>query len=510
MTSLDHQFHVLQTRLQNAFRLGPAEIDAAIDFAIDANSAGRADLSITILSPLSARAPDVARIWQLLGLAWREQQEMESALAAFDRAASLAPTDIRIAMGKAQVAFETGRASAHLFKPLRAAAPDDGELALSAAAALFNEGKIGAAEKQILELLARYPQWQRGHDALVSMRWSAGEGEGFDRHFVDSVAAQPDNFELRIGWYRALSQTADWQKADAVIADARRHFGDRIELDAIEACIASELGEDDRAQLFFTKAEAFNDTGISIGRMRHCLRTGRIEQAQHIGLALLNTAAPSAWPYLGIVWRLKGDPRSAWLDEAPHCIRHFDLPISQTELQALAERLRSLHLSTHQPPDQSVRGGTQTLGHLFLRLEPELVQIRGLIRDALRDYVDGLPPFVEGHPLLGTARASLHFEGAWSVRLAAQGFHVVHTHPAGWISSALYVALPESMGTGQAGWLQLGAPPPDLRTGLAPYRIVEPKAGRLVLFPSTMWHGTMPFDNGERLTIAFDVRLPTR
>ncbi|MBK9588986.1 MAG: hypothetical protein IPO50_10640 [Sphingomonadales bacterium] len=36
-------------------------------------------------------------------------------------------------------------------------------------------------------------------------------------------------------------------------------------------------------------------------------------------------------------------------------------------------------------------------------------------------------------------------------------------------------------------------------------RLIEPKPGRLVMFPSTMWHGTVPFDAGERLTVAFDV-----
>jgi hypothetical protein len=37
---------------------------------------------------------------------------------------------------------------------------------------------------------------------------------------------------------------------------------------------------------------------------------------------------------------------------------------------------------------------------------------------------------------------------------------------------------------------------------------VEPRPGRLALFPSTMWHATMPFDDGERLVLAFDVRVP--
>jgi hypothetical protein len=36
-----------------------------------------------------------------------------------------------------------------------------------------------------------------------------------------------------------------------------------------------------------------------------------------------------------------------------------------------------------------------------------------------------------------------------------------------------------------------------------------PKAGRLAIFPSTMWHATEPFAEGERLTVAFDIAIPT-
>ena len=41
-----------------------------------------------------------------------------------------------------------------------------------------------------------------------------------------------------------------------------------------------------------------------------------------------------------------------------------------------------------------------------------------------------------------------------------------------------------------------------------PARLVEPAPGRLVLFPSWLWHGTRPFGDGERLTVAFDVAPP--
>jgi hypothetical protein len=80
----------------------------------------------------------------------------------------------------------------------------------------------------------------------------------------------------------------------------------------------------------------------------------------------------------------------------------------------------------------------------------------------------------------------------------------------GRISSALYVALPDRahLGPAPAGWIAFGAPPPELKLDLADTLKIAPKAGRLVLFASTMWHRTIPFDDGERVTIAFDVRRP--
>jgi predicted Zn-dependent protease len=509
--ALEQQFQALQKRLASIASPGLAETNVATNFAIDANAAGRADLTLALLQPLAQRAPNVAKIWQLLGLAWRDEQDMAKAAVAFERASALAPQDARIALGKAQVAFETGRPSAHLFQAVRVVAPQDGELALSTASALVHEGQAEAGEQLIVGLLAHEPAWLRGLEALATMRWMAGDTANFDRAFADSVRARPQDLALRLAWYRAVSQVGQWERAEAIIADSRRAFGHRIELDALEANAATERGDDERAETLFAKAAALDDAGTKISHIRHCLRTRRIDQAESIAEALTaGPAASSVWPYLSTIWRLKADRRAAWLDGDPPFVAQYDLPISAEELRGLAQMLRQLHLMQHHPPEQSLRGGTQTQGHLFLRREPEILAIKALVADAVRQYVAGLPAFAEGHPLLGTARGLLHFEGAWSVKLASQGFHVVHTHPHGWISSAFYVALPEHMGEGHAGWLQLGAPPPDLRVDLPPYAEIQPKPGRLALFPSTMWHGTVPFDDGERLTIAFDMRTPTR
>jgi ectoine hydroxylase-related dioxygenase (phytanoyl-CoA dioxygenase family) len=54
--------------------------------------------------------------------------------------------------------------------------------------------------------------------------------------------------------------------------------------------------------------------------------------------------------------------------------------------------------------------------------------------------------------------------------------------------------------------MQVGEPGLVTQPPLAAEHFVKPEAGTLVLFPSYMWHGTIPF-RGEtpRLAVAFDV-----
>src|SRR5262249_10359902 len=112
------------------------------------------------------------------------------------------------------------------------------------------------------------------------------------------------------------------------------------------------------------------------------------------------------------------------------------------------------------------------------------------------------------HPFLSRRAGGFGYAGSWSSRLRNNGFHVNHLHPMGWISSCYYVAVPHAVKdeTAQQGWIKFGEPSLEiaLKTPVRP--AIEPVAGRLVLFPSYMWHGTIPFhDTAARTTIAFDV-----
>ncbi len=94
----------------------------------------------------------------------------------------------------------------------------------------------------------------------------------------------------------------------------------------------------------------------------------------------------------------------------------------------------------------------------------------------------------------------------------ARAIHTSHVHPRGWISSACYIQLPDSMTAGHTaeGILSFGAPGMITTPVLDAELSVRPELGQLVLFPSYFWHGTLPFDSDQpRLTVAFDV-VPER
>src|SRR5262249_21955850 len=111
------------------------------------------------------------------------------------------------------------------------------------------------------------------------------------------------------------------------------------------------------------------------------------------------------------------------------------------------------------------------------------------------------------HPLSGRRRSGFGFAGSWSSRLHDCGFHANHVHPQGWISSCYYVTVPDAVldRSAMQGWIKFGEP--SFKTAMpgALRRAIQPVPGRLVLFPSYMWHGTIPFHaTTARTTIAFD------
>ena len=489
----------------------PQDPDVAANIGLMARRCGLEQEVLPLVRAAADAQPRHARLWQVLGLMHRALDELDPANEALDRAAGLAPGDPLIAHGRARAALEAGWPAVALFEQAIRLAPGDESLPLGHAAALVAEGRWRDADAMLDERLRAQPGWILGHQTLARLRWAMGEREAFTASIERALVARSQDMNLWRELVANLIHADRFEEALETIGRGRAATGGALVFDVNEAVCLDELGRTDQAAPIFARLAQANDPTVAVRYVRHLLRRGR--PAEAVAVAEAWTSLPSAyffWPYLAAAWRLLGDSRWEWLEGQPGLVGTYDLSSAIPSIDALAERLRALHNFLGQPLEQSVRGGTQTDGNLFARTEPEIRALRAAIVDAAREHVAGLPAPDSRHPQLACPRTPIRFSGSWSVRLLGEGHHANHLHPAGWFSSAFYVVVPDEAerGGGEAGWLTLGEPQAELKLDLGPFRTIEPKPGRLALFPSTMWHGTRPIAGGERMTVAFDVALP--
>jgi tetratricopeptide (TPR) repeat protein len=470
--------------------------------------------------------PDAAPAWAALGQAQRATGEMEAADASLNRAVALAPDAGATWVQLAAVQRMRGRSDAAVASLERAAqagfaGPERGDALVGA---LLDEGRAAEALQQAHEVVRAHPQFVAGHVTLANLLWEYGPvlapGADAIEGFAQSVQARPQDAALHLAFVGFLLTARQPERALREI-QALRARGDAPLLVALEADARHDLGEAAAAGALYAQAHRAlgdSDPAFLNAYARHLLASGdpAAAAARATDATRRDPDNQEAWANLGTAWRLLGDAREAWLCDYERLVGAVDVEppagFADTNdfLTALEAALTPLHQAGREPVRQSLRGGSQTSGRLFGRPDPTIAAAEDALRRAVEGWLATLPGDAS-HPFLRRRAPSVRFSGSWSVRLWSAGRHVNHIHPEGWMSSAFYVALPPSIGAaqaagGSAGYLQFGQPPAELGLDLPPRRVLRPEPGRLALFPSYFWHGTVPFDDAQpRLTIAFDM-----
>ena len=485
---------------ERALASQPGYRDAAFNRALLLTELRRLDEALAMLETLCTTHPGDARAHSVRGSVLRELGRHGEAAEAYERAVAVEerlPTALK---GRAQIALERGEEdAAERFKLAIAADPTDfGTLHLYAEA-LEAAGRPDVTV-MLEHLLTIRPDWVEGHALLARIRAEQGD-EDCAAGMRDAAKAQPGNRDLAIALASTLAAAERWQ--EAVEALPARD----TTLDGLRAQYLVEAGEAGEALRLLGDGGGQAARLTTIGRAHYYLKDPQAAIAALERAVALAPDAIGAWGLLELGWRLTGHARAEWLSGQPGLVGARDLGLSADELADLADLLRRLHKTRAHPIGQSLRGGTQTRGRLFLRQEPELARLHEALSDAVAAHMAGLPPADPSHPLLRHRDAPVTIAGSWSVRLSGSGFHVNHIHPSGLLSSACYISLPETIGGDETrdGWLELGRPPAELALDLEPLASIQPRPGRLALFPSFLFHGTRPVRDGARLTVAFYV-----
>lgn len=486
------------------------DTEFAINHAIALAALNRHAEALAALDQHANACAKDARYFSVRANSLRASRQLGDAARCYDRSLALAPRGAKALHGRARVAMERGESDAVTrFEAALAQNAQDPEAWLGLAEALDAAGEPARARDIAGQLVAQAPHWVEAMRFLAQLRLAAGEPD-FASHFSAAERLRPDDVSLARAHVAVLDAHELHAEALAVAAAAHARMPGDPAMALLEAAQACSAGADARAAELFAQSPL--DTPERwLREARHWLRTGDPERCEAL-LERVIASAPghvSAWAMRDLVWRQTGDPRAQWLHGQQGLVRLIALPDAAAVLADAVPLLHALHDGSSFPLGQSLRGGTQTRGNLFDRAEPELARLHAALLAALEEYRAGLPPADTTHPLLRRRHDQWAITGSWSVRLAGGGdHHAPHLHPQGLLSSACYLLLPDSAGEkAQAGWIELGRPASDLRVDLPPICTLEPQVGHLALFPSTLYHGTRPFQHGKRMTVAFDVTL---
>lgn len=472
---------------------------------------GRAADALSRLEHLPADAPAVAHHFHSQAL--KAVGRMEDAVAPARRAADLSPTGVAYRHNLAAILGDLDRnaeAEAAARQAL-AIGGDAPETWLVLGRALQGLNRFDEADAAYRAAVQRRPGYADALKELSQLIWMrTGEVKAATAELDAAIAAAPGDPQLRIVKARLLDYAGRPEAAYAALTQGPLNPAGELTAAQLALQIAPA-----RALAHARRIEASAPTAhpVRLVLAEAHLALGQPDQALTY-LQALGAAAPLDQYVIALTataWRMTGDARYGALYDYDAFVRPSvidtpdgwpDLP---TYLADLKQTLVALHsLKTH-PVGQSLRGGSQTTAALKRSDDPVIQAFFQAIDGPIRRYMEAVGQ--GGDALRSRNTGAYAIAGSWSVRLRPNGFHADHVHPQGWLSSACYIDLPDSVeGAGQEGWIQFGHPAIPTPTPLPAEHVVKPQPGTLVLFPSYMWHGTIPFGGDQhRLTIAFDV-----
>lgn len=501
------------------------------------------------------RSRDRAELWNELGRALNNLGRVIEARDAFEKATELAPQEAEPWNNLGHVWRRLGDPSraARNFERATEAAPDYAEAFFNLAATLLADDQPARAERALQKVLAVRPSDARAWTHLGICLYVQGRLEKACEAYSKSLDLAEEGPDALVNYGIALhalgkhsDAAAAFRRAVAVglggpgviarLAESLAAAGDPAgSVAEIRRHLSQPPAGGAQAQEFWHLAEVARSLD-ALDEAIECYRRGlrgspgdvklnfflgaalaeddRLEEALASvdrALSLRPTYQSAIACKISILRRLGRQQEARELldlDRDVSC-RLLEVPSGHADLEefndALAERMLAEPSLRYEREGNATREGRHT-DVLDPAAPGPLKDLMTAVEQAVGEHLEGLPR-VPGHPLLGRRPASWRLQ-TWAVVMERGGHQVAHTHDDGYLSGVYYLRVPESVaGGGAGGCLELGRPADKLAgDGSHDVRLIRPRPGRLVIFPSYCVHRTVPLDTDEtRISIAFDV-----
>ncbi len=345
----------------------------------------------------------------------------------------------------------------------------------------------------------------RADDAIETFQTLVGHHPDQPQAFfaLGGLLIQRGKFDDAIAAFEALARLAPNQPAVYLnLASAHyeaQHYGEALE-PAMRA--AKELPD-------------VPDTHYTLGKV--CLANGHPEQALKAFDALKGNDlfALKSLAYREVALRELGrDDEANAISRLDDYVFAYELEVPEgfASIQdfnaALTQELTNHARIEDAPSHRATRNG-QKVSYLLHDPSPLMKAFGIRIEQAIRRMQKHLEANASDGPFPTSPPGRIGIE-LWANIMHRQGHQLPHFHPEGWLSGCYYAKIPErveSSGEAHEGWIEFGRPAYHIPHKAAPKtKFLKPEPGMIVMFPSFMFHHTIPFDSDEtRISCAFDV-----
>ena len=470
------KFEDAATTYQKALRLDPSIAEVHFNLGSIYGHMGCTEDAIACYRKALSLKPNLDAAWFNLGFALQEQGQYTEAADCYRKAIAIQPGFFEAYGNLGVVLQKQGKLEDAVENYLKALQINPDPLGhFNLGTALRDQGKHEEAAQSYLRALEMNPNYADAHNNLGEIFRDQGNMDAAIKSYQTALTINPDhpgaNYNMAEFLYLAKKYS-----------EARPYFERSKFLDYEERALDC-IYRDKNYEEFKQKLDALVATGkkstlLSMLSTHYAINFG-VENVYNFCRAPMDFAWHTSIPELA-------EPNSPLLAELLEDITHT----------ALAERKQG-----------RLYYGIQSAGNLLKRPEPSFQKLAELVKGKIREYQARYAG--SDCELIKSFPKEIEFSSSWYLKMNKGGHLTSHIHEEGWISGCVYLKLPTLRKDPTEAAFMYGTDGDDYprQHDNFPSHIVVQQVGDIVLFPSSLFHRTIPFNSDEeRVCVAFDLK----
>jgi tetratricopeptide (TPR) repeat protein len=492
-----------------AIDIKPDNAEAHSNLGNTLKDLGKIDEAVASYNKALDIKPDYADAHSNLGNALQLLGKLEEAMGSYNKAIDIKPdnAEAHYNLGNALQGFAKVDGVVASYNKAIAIKYDYVEASSNLGNTLKNLGKVAEAVASYSNALAIKPDYAEAHNNLGNALNDLGKLEEALISFNKAIAIKPDYAEAYNNLGNALNDLGRIDEAVISYNDTLSIKPDYVQVHENLGVALKKGGNFEEASRSFDLSQSKDSQAQSLECLYSLKKyTGfylKLDKLIKTDTTNIRAAAISAFA-------------SQQLDRAdpyPFCNKPMELIRVYESLEGLGDDSRLLQglvaesknrAIAWNPREKTTKNGYQSHSDLFNNPKGFLADLSKIIWSSIEVYRSELSSqncdFIRMFPKEGGLIG-------WFVRLKKEGHQTEHIHPDGWLSGVIYLKVPKVRNR-EEGSIEFGLWGYDypILNENYPRKRIHPKNGDLVLFPSSLFHRTIPFHcDDERVCIAFDL-----